>query len=218
MNQNSTSEQLVDFFSHYTTLNYKKGERILRENETPAGVYYIKSGIVRTYLISEEGTELTLMLQPTGMLFPLRWVMNDLPNIHNFQAMNETTLWRAPKSAFQELIKGNYNLVNHINQQLINDWSSLAYRLQHLVFGNATTKVASIVLTAAKQFGNRDEKNDRVDVIIPLTHQQIADSAGVTRETASLEMKKMKERGIITYKGKCLMVNDLKLLESIAYI
>jgi len=218
MNIEPPLQILEEFFSHYTLLKYDKGERILREHESPSGVYLLQKGVVREYLISEEGNELSTILRPEGTVFPLRWAINNQPNIYNYQSMTNVELWRAPKDAFFELLEQNPAVLMWITKQLVNDVSTLVYRMQHIVFGNAQAKVASVVLTAAKRFGKKDEASDQLTVDIPLTHQQIADSAGVTRETASLEMKKLKEQGMITYKGRTIIVTNLEQLSKVSFL
>ncbi len=210
--------KLEEFFSHYTLLRYNKGERILRENETPSGVFYIQSGIVRLYLISEEGNELTVMMHPTKTIFPVRWAISNQANIYNFQAMNPVEVWRAPREAFLQFLQQNPDVTLHLTNQLVFDFSALIYRMQHIVFGNAYAKVASIVLTAAKRFGEPEDKDSNIQIQIPLTHQQIADSAGITRETASLEMKKLKENGLISYKGRSIVIHDLEKLGKVSFL
>jgi CRP-like cAMP-binding protein len=218
MNTETPLQQIEEFFSHYTLLRYDKGERILRENETPAGIFFIQKGIVREYLISEEGNELSTILRPEGNLFPLRWAINNQPNIYNYQTMNKVELWRAPRDTFFEFLEKNPEVLMWITKQVVNDVSTLVYRMQHIVFGNAQAKVASVVLTVAKRFGKKDDSNDQLIVDMPLTHQQIADSAGVTRETASLEMKKLKEKGLITYQGRTIVIMDLPALSKISFL
>ena len=211
-------EKLEEFFRRFTSLKYDKGERILRENETPSGVFYAHTGVVRNYLISEEGNELTIMMHEQGSIFPLRWVLNDLPNIYNYQAMTPVELWRAPREAFLEFIHSNPDVMSYLLNTVMYDLSALVYRMQHIVFGNAHAKVASIVLTAAKRFGEGEKSNQNITVQVPLTHQQIADSAGITRETASLEMKKLKDNGLISYKGSTIVINDMDKLGKVSYL
>ena len=216
METTTATQKLNDFFSHYTSLKYEKNERILRENEMPSGVFYSRSGIVRMYLISEEGNELTIIMHPEGNIFPMRWVLNNQANIYNNQAMNAVELWRAPKEAFLTFLQQNPDVMMYLLEQQMFDLSALVYRMQHIVFGNAHAKVASIVLTAAKRFG--EQVKEGILVQVPLTHQQIADSAGITRETASLEMKKLKDTGLISYKGRTIIINDLEKLGKVSYL
>lgn len=216
--ETATIQKIEEFFSHFTSLKYDKNERILRENEIPSGVYFSRSGIVRMYLISEEGNELTVMMHPEGTIFPMRWVLNNQPNIYNYQAMNPVELWRAPKEAFLTFLRENPDIMMYLLEQQMFDLSALVYRMQHIVFGNAHAKVASIVLTAAKRFGEEMQGGQGILIQVPLTHQQIADSAGITRETASLEMKKLKDTGLITYKGRTIIINDLEKLGKVSYL
>ena len=218
MSYTTIEKKLEEFFSHYTSLKYDKNERILRENETPSGVFYISKGVVRMYLISEEGNELTTIMHPGGSIFPMRWVLNNQPNIYNYQAMTEIEVWRAPREAFLQFLQENNDVMLYLTEQIMFDLGALIYRMQHIVFGNAHAKVASIVLTAAKRFGQQDPKTKLYVVQVPLTHQQIADSAGITRETASLEMKKLKDEGIISYKGRSIIINDLDKLGKVSYL
>jgi len=170
------------------------------------------------YLISEEGNELTTIMHPGGSIFPMRWVLNNQPNIYNYQAMTEIEVWRAPREAFLQFLQENNDVMLYLTEQIMFDLGALIYRMQHIVFGNAHAKVASIVLTAAKRFGQQDPKTKLYVVQVPLTHQQIADSAGITRETASLEMKKLKDEGIISYKGRSIIINDLDKLGKVSYL
>lgn len=210
-------ERLYEFFSHYTCLKYEKNERIIRENESPSGVYFLKSGVVRLYLISDEGNELTVIMQPEATIFPLRWALDGSPNIYNYQAMMPSEVFRSPREAFLTFLKENPDVSVALLTQQMFDFSALVYRMQHIVFGNAQAKVASIVLTAAKRFGQPNAEGG-ISILVPLTHQQIADSAGITRETASLEMKKLKDSGIITYKGRTIAINDVEKLGKVSYL
>jgi CRP-like cAMP-binding protein len=52
-----------------------------------------------------------------------------------------------------------------------------------------------------------------VVIILPLTHQEIANLAGLTRETTSVEMKRLENDGFIGHQKHLLVVNNLSELE-----
>ncbi len=79
------------------------------------------------------------------------------------------------------------------------------------MFGNARNKVISIILICAERFG--EQRKDGIFVKIPLTHQEIAKLIGVTRETVSIEMKKLQRRGLIDYKSKHILVKNAAKLK-----
>jgi hypothetical protein len=62
---------LVDIFHSGTKLTYKKGEFIIRPNETPSGVFYIEEGIVKAFDITKYGEENLLIIRKEQEVFPL---------------------------------------------------------------------------------------------------------------------------------------------------
>jgi len=81
-------------------------------------------------------------------------------------------------------------------------------RMEYLVFGNAYAKVASIIIICAERFGRKRGK--KIVIQVPLTHNDIANLVGITRETASLELKKLENKGLIDYERHLLLVKNLK--------
>jgi CRP/FNR family transcriptional regulator len=146
----------------------------------------------------------------------LRWAINSANNIYYFEALSDVEVYSAPKIEFNEYLRKKPEMLLTVTNQALFDYGVLIYRMQHIVFGNAYAKVASIILTAAKQFGQKEGAGATVP--IRLTHQQIALSAGITRETASIEIKKMEKRGVISYNGRMMQVNDLQKLEEDAFL
>ncbi len=210
------ADTIQTFFSQYKVITFKKNETILRAEATPQGVYYIKSGHVRLYLISEDGVEFTVIIYKAGDIIPLKWALNKVENIYYYEALSPVEVYCAPKNDFLDLMKKNAEAAMHITNQIVFDYSALIYRMQHIVFGNAQAKVASIILTAAKRFGEKNGKD--ISVPIRLTHQQIALSAGITRETASIEIKKFENKGFIGYDGRLMVIKDMEKLEKEAFL
>lgn len=213
---NKIKNPLESFFAQFKVIHFKKNETVLRADSVPQGVFYLKKGHVRLYLISEDGVEFTVIIYKAGDIFPLRWALNGSSNIYYFEALSEVDVYSASKIDFNEFLKKNPNMLLEVTKQALFDYGVLIYRMQHIVFGNAYAKVASIILTAAKQFG--EKKGAGMSVPIRLTHQQIALSAGITRETASIEIKRMEKKGIIEYNGRMMEVNDIQKLEEEAFL
>lgn len=204
------TRKLNNFFSGSKTYHYKKGETILHGGDAPQGVYFINKGYVRDYSISRDGEELTLIIFKPEDFFPMNWVFNDTPNFHYFEAMTAVELWRCPKEDFIAFLKANpdvfFELADHISLRL----GGLLQRMEYLVFGNAYQKVASILMICAERFGEKSDGGIRIP--IPLTHKDLAMLVGMTRETVSIEMKKLERKGIIEDNRRSIMVADMKKL------
>lgn len=212
----SLKNKLEQFFQKFTSLSFKKNDIILCAGDTPAGIYYLKKGLVRQYVISKKGEILVLHIFRPGTFFLMMWAINNTPNTYYFDALTPVEVWRAPLSDVREFIKGNPDLLFDLTSRLLQGLDGLLKRFEYLVFDPAYAKVALLLSYFANNFG---EKNgDGISIKLPITHKEIASWIGTTRETASLQIEDLKRRGFITNKGRVLIVKDLAKLEQQSHI
>lgn len=83
--------------------------------------------------------------------------------------------------------------------------------MEYSIFGNAYNKVAAIILICVERFGLIGKKS--IVIQVPLTHQDIANLLGLARETVSIEMEKLQEKGLIKHLGKYLVVKNIQRLK-----
>lgn len=204
------TQKLNSFFSGSKIYRYKKGEIILRGGDAPQGIYFISKGYIRDYSISKDGEELILIIFKPQDFFPMNWVFNNNYNSHYFSAMTPVELWRCPKEKFVAFLKANpdvfFELASHISLRL----GGLLQRMEYLAFGNAHEKVASILAICAERFGEKSAKGIRIP--IPLTHKDLAMLVGMTRETVSIEMKKLERKGLIEDNKRSIVVTNMEKL------
>ena len=213
---NKASEKLVIFFSKYKSYNYKKGDVILHPGDTPQGIYFLKNGFARLYSFSKEGKELTLVMYKGGDFFPVVWSFRGTRSAYYFETLSDVVIERAPREDFMEFIKNNYDVFLEVNDHILERFQVALKRMQYLTFGNASAKLASILLICGKDFGV--EKNGQIEIQVPLTHKDIANLVGIARETVSVELKKFDRAGFIGYSGKLLVIKDRKGLEKEAIL
>lgn len=88
--------------------------------------------------------------------------------------------------------------------------------MEYLAYADADQKIASIILICADRFGK--EINGTIKIEVPLTHKDLANLVGITRETASVSIKKFERKGLIENKSKTIIVKNRKLLEKEALL
>ncbi|MBI2049630.1 Crp/Fnr family transcriptional regulator [Candidatus Roizmanbacteria bacterium] len=208
---NTPGDKLSNFLSGFKLLHYKKGETTLRAGDTPQGVFFIKKGYIKDYSISEEGEELTLIIFKPGDFFPMSWAINNTQSTHYFETMSQVELWRIPKVEFIDFIKGNPDIFFELTSHILLRLDGLLQRMEYLAFGNAHQKVASILMICAERFGLK--KTNGVVIQVVLTHKEVAMLVGITRETASLELKKFERKRIIGYRGKLIYIKNVEKLQ-----
>ncbi len=204
-------KELTNFFSQHKKIRYKKRDIIVRSGGPLPGIYYITKGFVKLSAISRDGQELLLVIFKPGDTFPLAWALQSLENKYYLEAMTSVELWQAPKEEFIAFIKRNPNTSFLLIQRLLIRLYGLLERMEYLVFGNAYQKIASVIFLSVERFGEKE--GESMSIPVPFTHKDIASLVGVTRETASIELKKLENKGIIAHTGKIFLVNDVEMLK-----
>lgn len=206
-------EKLENFFSQFDSVHkYGKGEMIVRSDEAPHGDFYLKEGYVRLYSISVDGQELTLNIFKPGSFFSMMWSIANIPNTFYFEAMTPIEVWKAPKDKVNEFLKKEPEVLFELTRRILIGLNGTLNTMESLLFGNANNKIASVLLTAAKRFGQKNSKGE-VIISLLLTHQEIAGLAGLTRETTSLEMKKLENKSLISHQKRLIVIKSLEKLE-----
>lgn len=204
--------ELDNFFQNYPLLTFKKREVLFRSHERPTGVYYLKKGFVRNYAVSLNGEEFTQVIFRIHDFFPMSWAINNTKNFHTYEAMTEIEAWRAPRGEFQEFIKENPAVLFELMKRVVIRLKGTQQRIEELAFGNANHKVASILLICAERFGVKTRNG--IEIQVPLIHRDIASLVGLTRETVSIEMNKLKKKGIFESSYGFVTVKNMNLLYS----
>lgn len=194
-------------------INYRKGETILRPEDTPQGVYFIKKGYVRNYSVSKDGKELTLNIFKPKAYFPLQWAISNLTNEYFYEAMTNVTIARISKDSFNKVILSNPKVLIDLCQRLLQQLEILYMRMHHALGDKAYKRVINTLLFLAKRYGIKE--NNTIRISIPITHLCVASIAGLTRETTSKFLKEMKKNKLISYKQRKLVIFSIKDLEEL---
>lgn len=213
--KDSSLNGLDRFFARSKSLNFKKDEVILRPGDPIPGIFFLKSGFVRLYTVSLRGEELTLLIFKSGDIFPISWsVGGDLlqgQNRYFLEALTSCELKRANRKDFLIFIKSKPDALFELASRLSMRLGGLLTRAESFVFGDAKSRVASILLLCAERFGRKTDSG--IEIGVPLTQSDIASLIGVARETASIEIKKLETKGFISYHGRLLVIKEKKGLK-----
>ncbi len=209
-------EGLDRFFQKYQLLTFKRKDILFHSHDKPSGVYYLKTGFVRNYAISLTGEEFTQIIFKERDFFPLSWAMNNTKNVHTYEAMTDVEVWKAPRLDFQQYVRNHPDTLFELTKRIIVRLKGIQQRIEELAFGNANHKVASILLICADRFGVKTSKG--IEIQVPLTHRDIATLVGLTRETVSIEMNKLKKQGAFSSQNGKLLVLKRDLLMSHSHV
>lgn len=202
---------LDTFFFQYKKQEYRKGEILIRADENPSGIFYLKEGIVREYAISKKGEELVVNMFKPGAFFPMSWGINQSDNRYFFEAVMPVTLWKAPREEVKNFIKSNPAVMYDLLSRLYKGTDGLLTRLVYLMSGSAYARLITELLINAKRFGVKDAKTGAITC--KLSELELATHAGLTRETVSREIKRLKEKNLVVVHRNEIIVTALSKLE-----
>jgi CRP/FNR family transcriptional regulator len=202
-------KSVTSFFSFYKHHVYKKGDILIRADENPTGVFFLKKGIIRMYALSKKGDELVLNIYKQNTLFPLSWTINNTTNKYFYEASTNSEVWKAPKTEFLKFLTNDADVLYDIVSRVFNGIDGLLKRVTHLMSGSAYSRLMIELLIHTKRFGT--ELNNTNTFEITVTEKQIAAQTGMSRETVSREMQVLKNKGIVAFDKRRLTIELDKL-------
>lgn len=206
-------ESIVAHFSDGQLLRYSNGETLINGLDEPEGVYLIKSGFVKAYSVSQDGHANLLLVHEAGEFIPLPWALDGAHTTGLFyEAMTDVTVLRASKDKLREAMGHNTWLSQEILKQAVDIIIVYTQRIQTLEFRSARGRIIAELLNLAERFGEGHGKE--VFINAPITHQDIADSINMTRETASRALEVLFEEGLMGQKDHLFTVLDLPKLQA----
>jgi CRP/FNR family transcriptional regulator len=210
--ENKFETKLNKHFSKHKNIFYKKGQILIRAGEEPSGAFFLKKGYVKMSYIFENGVEIIFNIFKPGSLFPIIWVVGEVENSYYYQAMTDIEVFKSPKQKIIKLLNNNPDILFNLTKRIVIGFDGLLLNIRHMLFGNSLIRVSSAIYIMVKRFGKR-KMGGKYLIDIKLTHQDIASLSGISRETASIAIKKLERNGVITQQKGYLLVNDIKKLE-----
>ena len=211
--QKPKDKSIISHFSDGLTLHFSKDQTIISGLEEPEGVYLIKSGFVKAYSVSQNGNGNLLLIHEVGEFVPLPWALNGT-NITglSYDAMSDVTIIKASKDKLRDAMGKNQWLSQEILNQAVNIIALYTQRIQTLEFRSARERIIAELIYLTKRFGKN--YNNKIIIDVPITHQDIADSISMNRETASRALELLFKEGLLSQTDRLLSVSSLPKLQA----
>lgn len=206
-------ESIIAHFSSGLLLRFSKDSTIINGYDEPSGVFLIKEGFVKSCSVSQDGHGNLLSIHEVGEFIPLPWALDGAHTTGLFyEAMTDVVMLRVPKDELRSAMGVNTWLSQEILRQAVNIITVYTQRIQTLEFRSARGRIISELLSLADRFGKSQGMEILLDV--PVTHQDLADSINMTRETASRALEILIQEELIYQKDHNLIVRDLHKLQT----
>ena len=108
-------EECKEHFLHSAQrIELKKSDIVFFEGDAGGACFYVASGLLRIFCVTEAGKESTFFLRTAGEIFGLSEVLQDLPRKVSAQALAASVIFRLDRQAFDGLLSRNYALARRV--------------------------------------------------------------------------------------------------------
>ena len=193
---------------------YKKGDAIFLPGDPSDTIYFLRKGRVKLVHLDEGGKRLTLTICKRGEPFGEMALAGEVKRSLVAEALDEVELCIVTKSDLMKFVEKNPNFQLKINKIIGMRFIEIKNRLDDLLFKDVRTRLARLILRLGEEFG--EERSDGILINIRLTHQDLADLIGSTRETTSTTLIDFETNGWIGKVGRNLTLLNPAALREIA--
>lgn len=205
---NISEEEKERIIKNTAEASYKQGEQVHSAEQECIGVLIIKKGELRTYILSEEGKEITLFRQEEGdvCILTASCILSSIHfDVHvDAEKDSEVLVINAP--AFSKLCKENVYIENFSLRLATERFSDVMWAMEQILFMSFDRRLAIFLL---------DETAKNGTDTLTLTHEQIAKYMGSAREVVSRMLKYFAKEGIVELSRGCIRILDRKKLKEL---
>ncbi|MFZ0772804.1 MAG: Crp/Fnr family transcriptional regulator [Candidatus Sulfotelmatobacter sp.] len=202
----------VDGASYHSVM--PSGAVLFVEGQTPRGVYVVCSGKVKLSKTSKEGKVLILKQAEAGEVLGLSAAVSGT----NYEMTAETSspcqLNFIGRQDLLTLLQTQSEVGVHAAQSLSREVQGAHRDIHDLVLARSSSgKLAKLLLSCAPQVS---PKSDEQRVRSAMTHEEMAQRIGSSRETVTRLLSNLKKKRLIRIEGATLVIRDRSGLEALA--
>ncbi len=189
-------------------INYPKNSILYSNSMECLGVILVLKGCLRTYMLSEQGKDITLYrLYPNDTcILSASCLLRNITFDVTVEAEEDSTALLLNASMFQKLMQSNVYVENFSYKITIDKFSAVMWTMEQILFMSIDQRLAVFLLDESIKL-----KSDTLN----LTHAQIAKYMGSAREVVSRMLKTFEADGILTLSRNNIVLVDKKRLKNI---
>jgi CRP/FNR family transcriptional regulator len=204
---------LKDFNTARMAATYPAGAVLYIEKQDPRGVFVLCAGEVKLSIGSSAGRTLILRIAKPGEILGLTAVLANTPYEVTAETIHPCQVAFIRRNDFLHLLAQHHELSEGVVRQLTSLYNGACEQLRTVGLStSAPEKLARLILEWS---ACGKTTKDGTQVKVPLTHQEIAELLGTTRETVTRTLSAFKSRNFVTLQGSTLTIQNRAALESI---
>ncbi len=195
---------------------YPEGAVLFLEKQQSRGVFVVCEGEVKLTISSSEGKMLILRIAKPGEILGLMSVLSGSPYEVTAETLRPCQVAFIRQDDFLRFVAENSEALQAIVKQLSSNYHGACEQLRTVgLSASAPEKVAKLLLELAT---GAEETKAGIRIRLSLTHQEIAELIGISRETVTRTLSDFKNRHLVSISGSMLTISNRQALNSLVTI
>ncbi len=198
-------EELLEVCHLFKERTYRKNDIVFFEEDTGNYMYIVKDGRVKVSRLLPNGKEMILAFRETGEYFGEMSMLDGGTSAATVTAVVSTTILVTTYRDFQRLLgnpKINSALLKMLCARCREAWS----QIEVLTFHNADARIRTALYQLCRKKG--EKTNSGIRIGLKLTHKELADMTGISRETATRVLSTLQSEGLLRVESRQFIVTD----------
>ena len=194
--------------------SHPDGMVLFMEGHPSQGLMVIVSGRVKLSTASADGRSIVVRIAGPGEVLGLSATVVGRPCELTAETLEPTRIKIIPRESFRQWLRAHPELAFQIAQELAEEYNNTCQQLRTMMLSHtATQRLARTLLQFVRNAG--PDKEARVE--LTLTHQQIAEMIGSSRETVTRLLTSFRHRGLIELEHSTLVIRDREALRELGH-
>jgi CRP/FNR family transcriptional regulator len=205
---------LKDFDAIKSTAAYPKGAFLFMEKQDARGIFVLCEGDVKLSISSSEGKTLIMRVAKAGEILGLMAGMSGGSYEVTAETIRPCQVAFVRQEDFQRFVAKHPEAAQGVARQMTMQYQAACEQLRTVgLSASAQEKLARLLLTWS---AGMQQTKEGIRIKVPLTHEEIAEFIGTTRETVTRTLSDFKVRHLVSIQGSTMMILSRAALETFA--
>ena len=208
-----SSEEQEEMHQHMTFNEFKAGDTIYFPGDPSDTVYSIREGKVSLTYLDESGKRFTFAIINRGQLFGETALAGEEERHWLAEAIEDSVVCSIARDELLRIAANNPKLALKISAQVGQRLAEVQNRLEDLLFKGVNSRLSHTLIRLSEEYGDSDSEG--IKIRFKMTHQELANLIGATRETTSLALGELEKQGLLTKERGHITLKDIDKLREV---
>lgn len=190
------------------TKKYSKGTIIYEEGKYPRGLYIIRRGLVKVFVINHDGSEQIIYFMGKDELFGLRSIVSNEASPVFIETIEDCIIDCIPKTKIESSLSDSTELMTAFLRYLGHEFRVFVHKISFFTNRPVSERVALAILVLNEKFNSTRPENNAIS----FSRKDLANYIGIATENLIRQLKQLKTAGAIAIKGRKIILEDLEIL------